>query len=69
MKIKDIADAAQGLANYCYREGESADLKIIEGSLKQTGERLQVLQQDRLAGIAEQVDQLELELAREMVTK
>lgn len=29
MKINDIATAAQGLANYCYREGESADLKVI----------------------------------------
>lgn len=69
MKIKDIADAAQGLAEYCYRKGEGADLKIIEGALKQTGERLTILQQDRLSGIAEDVAQLDLELTREMVTK
>lgn len=65
MKIKDIANAAQSLADYCYREGESADLMIIQGSLKQTGERLQLLQQDRLEAIAE----LQPELFREMVTK
>lgn len=29
MTINDIATAAQGLANYCYREGELADLKIV----------------------------------------
>lgn len=29
MKVKDIASAAQSLANYCYREGEAADLKVI----------------------------------------
>lgn len=29
MKINDIANAAQSLANYCYREGEAADLKVL----------------------------------------
>ena len=69
MRIKDIADAAQSLADYCYRKGEGADLKIIEGSLKQTGERLMLLQQERQAGIEEDLGQFELELTRETVTK
>jgi hypothetical protein len=29
MKINDIVTAAQSLANYCYREGEAADLRIL----------------------------------------
>ncbi len=69
MRVKDIADAAQGLADYCYRKGEGADLRIIEGSLKQTGERLTILQQERLAGTTEEAGQFELELTRETVAK
>ena len=69
LRVKDIADAAQGLADYCYRKGEGADLRIIEGSLKQTGERLTILQQERQAGVAEDLGQFELELTRETVTK
>lgn len=29
MKINNIATAAQSLADYCYQNGESADLKVI----------------------------------------
>lgn len=69
MTIKDIAEAAQSLVDYCARKGEGADLQIIEGALKQAGERLTLLQMERLEGVVEAVDQLELELAGEMVTK
>jgi hypothetical protein len=40
VKIQDIATAAQSLANYCYREGEAADLRIIDGAVKQLRDSL-----------------------------
>jgi hypothetical protein len=53
MRIKDIATAAQSLANYCYREGEEAELPRIDGALKQLRDRLTVLQQDRLSAMVD----------------
>jgi hypothetical protein len=55
LKIKDIATAAQSLANYCYREGEAAELPRIDGALKQLRDRLTVLQQDRVSAMVDDV--------------
>lgn len=55
MTIKDIGTAAQSLANYCYREGEAADPKIIDGALKQLRDKLTVFQQDRISAMVDEV--------------
>jgi hypothetical protein len=39
MKINDIATAAQSLANYCYREGEAADLEVIALRIRMIADR------------------------------
>jgi len=47
VKIKDIADAAQSLADYCGREGEDADLDIISGQVRLIADRAIVIQLER----------------------
>jgi hypothetical protein len=54
LRVKDIATAAQSLANYCYREGEAADMEVISGQVRLIADRATVV---------------ELELTRETVTK
>jgi hypothetical protein len=54
VKVNDIATAAQSLADYCSREGERADLKIVA--------RQAIL-------LTERVEQINTERTREMVTK
>jgi hypothetical protein len=53
MKINDIATAAQSLANYCYREGEAADLERIDGALLLMEQRLTVLKHDRISAMVD----------------
>lgn len=53
MTIRDIGTAAQNLANYCYWEGEAADLERIDGALKLMAQRLTVLQQDRVSAMVD----------------
>jgi len=47
MTVKDIAESAQTLANYCYREGEAADVKIISGAIKVLNDKAAILKMDR----------------------
>lgn len=52
MKINDIATAAQSLADYCYREGEAADMKVITGQIRLIADRATVCE---LQGTGEMV--------------
>lgn len=54
LTIKDIGTAAQSLANYCYREGEAADLNVISSQIRLIADRATIV---------------ELERTRETVTK
>jgi len=47
MTINDIATAAQSLADYCFREGEAADFKVIAGQIRLIAERADIVQMDR----------------------
>ena len=56
MTIKDIATAAQSLANYCYRAGEDAEIEVIDGQLKLLTDRLKVIKQERTRDTVTEVD-------------